>query len=49
MESRMDDYSFEIHEIPETGLEYWQFNKQMKNKPIEIGGFLHYLRDLIFL
>lgn len=47
MESRMDYSSFEIPEIPETGLEYLQFQKQMKDKSTEIGGFLHYLRELI--
>lgn len=47
MESRMDYSSFEIPEIPETGLEYLQWKKQMKDKPTEIGGFLRYLRELI--
>lgn len=44
----MDYSSFEIPEIPETGLEYLQFKKnQMKDKPTEVGGFLHYLRELV--
>lgn len=43
----MDYSSFEIPGIPEIGLVYLQFKKQMKDKPAEIGGFLDYLWELI--
>ena len=42
------DYSFEIPEIPETGLKYLQFKKQMRDKPTETGGFLHFVKELIW-